>query len=90
MREMPSSLGERLNELRTQEGWTLADLARRLKVGRAQVWNYEQNTRFPRHDVLLRISKLLKTPVGDLYGETAGRVVADPARKKKPGARKAA
>jgi transcriptional regulator with XRE-family HTH domain len=69
-----SSLGEQLRALRKRRRWSQADLAVQLDVSKANVCHYEKNLRYPRHEVLLEIAKLLRKAVGRLYQETAGRV----------------
>ena len=74
------TLGKRLAGLLEETGWSHAHLGTRLGVGRIQIWNYLNDHKYPRHGVLVKIARLLRTPVGKLYGETAGRTV--PASKK--------
>ena len=71
---MPSSLGQRISGLRTARGWTQSELARRLKVTKANIGHYEHDRRFPRRAVLIRIARLLETELGTLYQETVGQV----------------
>lgn len=70
---MTSSLGARLQDLRKRRGWSKADLARQLKLTRQAVGFYEDDERYPRHDILVRIAGLLQTPVGKLYTDTVPR-----------------
>jgi transcriptional regulator with XRE-family HTH domain len=77
---VPASLGSRLLHLREEKKWSQDDLAERIGVGTKSAGHYENDIRYPRHEALVEISKLLHVTVGHLYAET--RPLFDEARRK--------
>lgn len=61
-------LGEKIREYRTALKMTQADFARRLGVTGASVSAYENSTRLPSYDVLVRIANVLCVSTDALLG----------------------
>ncbi|CAB3870851.1 helix-turn-helix transcriptional regulator [Achromobacter denitrificans] len=57
----------RLRVLRTEAGWTQAELAERLGVSRQAVNAVETEKHDPSLDLAFRISALFKRPVEDIF-----------------------
>lgn len=73
-----NDLGKRIKEYRTSIKMTQADFAWRLGVTGASVSAYENGTRLPSYDVLIRISNILGVSTDTLLGKRkAGDVVID-------------
>lgn len=60
------SLGERIKELRTNEGLSLRQLAHKIRKSAPFISDVELGRRFPSDDVLSDIAKLLKVPYDEL------------------------
>lgn len=72
------NLGEKIKEYRTSIKMTQADFAYRLGVTGASVSAYENGTRTPSFDVLVRIANILGVTTDDLLGrKKAGDVTVD-------------
>lgn len=61
-------LGEKIREYRTALKMTQSDFARRLGVTGASVSAYENSTRLPSYDVLVRIANILCVSTDTLLG----------------------
>ena len=61
-------LGEKIKEYRTSIKMTQQDFAYRLGVTGASVYAYENGTRTPSFDVLVRIANILGVTTDDLLG----------------------
>lgn len=73
-----NDLGKRIKEYRTSIKMTQADFAWRLGVTGASVSAYENGTRLPSYDVLIRISNILGVSTDTLLGKRkAGDIVID-------------
>ena len=73
-----NSIGEKIKEYRTSIGMTQQDFAYRLGVTGASVSAYENGTRMPSFDVLIRIANILGVTTDDLLGrKKAGVIVLD-------------
>ena len=62
-----SQIGNRLKELRTQIGMTQAQLAESVGVARVSIVAIENGRFLPTIETALRISKVLKVPVEDVF-----------------------
>lgn len=72
--DMPSPFhGDRLKTLRTERGWSQADLAERIGSDARQVSRYENSRVAPSLDVLARIGEVLDITVDHLLYENAER-----------------
>lgn len=66
-----SHLGNRLQELRRQSGWTQAELAAKSGASRSAIAAIELNTLSPSVHTAIAISKALNCSVEDIFGNTA-------------------
>ena len=62
------TLGDRIREYRTAVGMTQADFAARLGITGASVSAYENGTRLPSYEVLIRIADTLGVTTDELLG----------------------
>lgn len=75
---MAASMGSRMRALREARGWSLAEAAIRISVGklrvtRGAVSHYEHDRRVPGPKRMRRIAAVYGTTVGHLYGEDRRR-----------------
>ena len=63
-----NSIGERIRELRTARKMTQNEFADRINVTKSTVSAYENGTRLPSHDVLIKIARLFKVSTDNLLG----------------------
>ncbi|MFZ5968110.1 MAG: helix-turn-helix transcriptional regulator [Bacillota bacterium] len=69
---------ERLKALRERHHMTQEELARQLNITRQAVGNYEQGTRFPKDEKILKaIADLFDVPLDDLFGRNRQRKIYD-------------
>lgn len=61
-------LGQRICELRTALGWSQVDLAKRLKVAKQTVSNWENDNIQPSIEMLVRLAKLFNVTTDYLLG----------------------
>ena len=61
-------LGRRINELRTALGWSQVELAKRLKVAKQTVSNWENENIQPSIEMLIRLAKLFNVTTDYLLG----------------------
>lgn len=61
-------LGQRICELRTALGWSQVELAKRLKVVKQTVSNWENDNIQPSIEMLVRLSKLFNVTTDYLLG----------------------
>ena len=72
--DMPSPFhGDRLKTLRTERGWSQADLADKIASDARQVSRYDNNRVAPSLDVLARIGEILNITVDHLLYDNAER-----------------
>lgn len=73
------SFGEKLKECRKAEGYSQAELARKIDTYHSIIGKYERNEVKPTIDVIKKLAKVLNTTVGYLLGETEDReLLRDP------------
>lgn len=71
-------LGKRICEIRTSLGWSQVELAKRLKVAKQTVSNWENDNIQPSIEMLIRLSKLFNVSTDYLLGlEEAPRLSVD-------------
>jgi transcriptional regulator with XRE-family HTH domain len=64
------TFGERLNELRIKRGMSLQDVATRVGMSKAHVWNLEKGVSDnPTVEVLTKLADLFRVRIADLVGE---------------------
>lgn len=63
------ALGQTINRLREERGWSVNDLAREADVAPATLVNLEDRTDEPRWGTLRRIARALDTELVDLLGQ---------------------
>lgn len=61
-------LGQRINELRTAKGWSQVELAKRLRVAKQTVSNWENDNIQPSIEMLVRLAKLFGVTTDYLLG----------------------
>ena len=61
-------LGQRINELRTAKGWSQVGLAKRLRVAKQTVSNWENDNIQPSIEMLVRLAKLFGVTTDYLLG----------------------
>lgn len=61
-------LGQRICELRTALGWSQVELAKRLKVAKQTVSNWENDNIQPSIEMLVRLAKLFNVTTDYLLG----------------------
>ena len=61
-------LGERIKERRWQMGLTQKDLAERLGVTGSAISSYENNTRLPSFEILIKMSRVFHMTTDELLG----------------------
>lgn len=61
-------LGQRINELRTAKGWSQVELAKRLRVAKQTVSNWENDNIQPSIEMLVRLAKLFDVTTDYLLG----------------------
>lgn len=68
-------IGTRIKDLRNARRMTQAKFAERINVTKSTVSAYENGTRFPSYDVLIRIARLFKVSTDNLLGYSEKSVV---------------
>ena len=63
------NIGERIIQLRKQQGFSQSDLADKAEVSRTIIGNYERNINTPSIEVLLKLAKVFNVSVDFLVGE---------------------
>ena len=58
--------GEKLKALRKENGYSQADLAKRLQISRASYFNWENGKTKPNWDTLIKMSNIYNIPIGML------------------------
>lgn len=53
-------IGNKIKELRTEQKMTQSDLAERLGVTKSSISSYENGSRLPSYDILLKIARIFK------------------------------
>ena len=71
--EIPSTLPERLKQLRTERGWSLEQLAQLCDVSRSMLSQIERGQANPTLGVALRIAAAFGLSIGELVGEATQR-----------------
>lgn len=61
-------IGIQIKQLRTARNLTQSELAERINVTKSTVSAYENNTRLPSYDVLIKIAELFKVSVDNILG----------------------
>lgn len=67
------AFGEVLRELRTDKGFSQAQLAKKIGVSNSMVALYETGDRFPSLDTLLRVAQFMKVSTDYLLGNTMSK-----------------
>ena len=68
-------IGEQIKSLRNARKLTQAELAARIGVKKSAVSAYENDTRMPSYEVLVRIARLFHTSVDQILGRGSGAVL---------------
>ena len=69
------NFGEKLKKLRTEAGYTQADLAKRLNISKAVVSYYELQERTPSPDVLIRLADIFRVSSDYLLGISHTKII---------------
>ena len=62
------NIGDQIKRLRTTRKMTQLDLAKRLNITKSAVSAYENGSRMPSYDVLIKISQIFHVSVDNLLG----------------------
>ena len=62
-------LGSKLKELRTEQKLTQAEFAQRLGVTKSSVSSYENGSRLPSYDILIKMARIFKVSTDALLGQ---------------------
>ena len=62
-------LGSKLRELRTEQKLTQAEFAQRLGVTKSSVSSYENGSRLPSYDILIKMARIFKVSTDALLGQ---------------------
>ena len=74
------SVGERLHELRIRNGLSLQDVATRVGLSKAHVWNLEKGlSDNPSIELVTKLADLFRVRIADLVGENPDAPDEDPA-----------
>ncbi|SEA67445.1 DNA-binding transcriptional regulator, XRE-family HTH domain [Arachidicoccus rhizosphaerae] len=63
------NIGERITQLRKQQNLSQDELAKKARVSRTIIGNYERNTNTPSIEVLIKLAKVFNVSVDFLIGE---------------------
>ena len=63
------NIGSRIKELRTKRRMTQTEFAERLGVTKSSISSYENGSRLPSYDVLLKMSRIFKVSTDVLLGQ---------------------
>ena len=63
------NIGSRIKELRTERRMTQTEFAERLGVTKSSISSYENGSRLPSYDVLLKMSRIFKVSPDVLLGQ---------------------
>lgn len=67
------NITDNIKELRLAKNLTQSELAERIGITKATISAYENGTRFPSYDVLLKIARLFNVTVDYLLGNSLGK-----------------
>ena len=70
MSSMKRPIGEKLKELRKENGWTQQQVADMLGVSRVNYTRYELNTSEPDFDILVRLADLFDVSLDYIFDRT--------------------
>lgn len=65
-------MGDRIKELRTNQKMTQAEFAARLGVTKSAVSSYENSSRLPSYDILIKMARIFKVSTDVLLGQAEG------------------
>ena len=68
-------LGNRIKELRTARKMTQAEFADRLGVTKSAISSYENGSRLPSYDILIKIARVFHVSTDNLLGYSAKSVI---------------
>ena len=63
------NIGDRIIQLRKQQDFSQEELAKRVKVSRTIIGNYERNANTPSIEVIVKLAKVFNVSVDYLVGE---------------------
>ncbi|MFZ4897298.1 helix-turn-helix domain-containing protein [Enterococcus durans] len=64
------NFGERLKQLRNSRGWTQSQFGEKINVTKASISGYENGTRSPDKETLVKIAEIFNVSVDYLLGRT--------------------
>ena len=65
-------IGNKIKELRTEQKMTQSDLAERLGVTKSSISSYENGSRLPSYDILLKIARIFKVSKNEISLNVSG------------------
>jgi transcriptional regulator with XRE-family HTH domain len=79
LNEVPVSFARRLHELRTANRLSLQDVADKVGISKAHVWNLEKGlSDNPSMDLVVKFADLFRVRVADLVGENPAAADVEP------------
>lgn len=72
----------RIRELREKNGWTMAELGRRLDCTESAISNYELGKRVVSYEIWLKLAEIFDTTVDYISGNTINKPEPAPVSKK--------
>ena len=72
-----SDFTQRLKESRKNKKLTQSEVAKKLEIATSTYSNYEQGTRFPDKETLIKLSKFYEVSIDYLLGETDNKLSED-------------
>ncbi len=72
----------RIRELREENGWTMADLGKRLECTESAISNYELGKRVVSYELWLKLAEIFDTTVDYIAGNTPSKPPSAPISKK--------
>ncbi len=70
-----NNLGEKIKKLRLSKNMTQAEFANRINVTKSAVSSYENGSRMPSYDVLIKIARVLRVSTDNLLGYSNKSVI---------------
>ena len=65
--ELKRFLGNKIKSYRKERGWTQAELAEKLNIGKSAIANYENGIRSPRQKLLFQMAKVFDIQIDELF-----------------------
>ena len=70
-------VGKRIRKLRNARKMTQEECAERIGVTKSTISSYENGSRLPSYDVLVKIAQIFKVSTDYLLGQSSGKITID-------------